>query len=157
SSPARATSPTPIVEPIAKAETLAAPVAVAPSPEPRATKPTTPVTKVAAVVPRAVRSEGSKAHPSSPTTKAEEAPRGETELAREAVAKPRKAVGGGDELDELLADSAGKEARTRAMSAGATEDASLPETPARDAIAAAMTRLKPRVQACYEKERQSGI
>jgi hypothetical protein len=43
------------------------------------------------------------------------------------------------------------------MAAGATDDAALPETPPRDAIAAALTRLKPRVQACYEKERQSGI
>ena len=61
-----------------------------------------------------------------------------------------------DELDQLLATSTADDARGK-VAAQAADEGSLPEAPSREAITAAMGKIKGRVQACYEKFQQTGV
>lgn len=61
-----------------------------------------------------------------------------------------------DELDQLLASSTADDARGK-VAAPSADEGNLPEAPSREAITAAMGKIKGRVNACYEKFQQNGV
>jgi len=147
----------PAPSPVARASVLAAqpaadPAAAPAGAEPSAAGKTSSQPKIragraasAASAPAAAHEAHEKSAPAPALGKSDEP------VAPKAAPKPH-----GDELDQLLAESVAEGARAKAALTP-TEEGLLPEAPSREAITAAMGKIKPRIQGCYEKYQKAGI
>jgi hypothetical protein len=150
--------------PIAKAESAPSPSAPAPSaPAPAVLAPSAPTPAVdqlpvAEPAEPAKKAALPKAHAMHVTNRLPAAPRKSEATSAALPAPPAnpRAVNPRDELDQLLASSGADDTRGKAAEPVA-DDRTLPEAPSREAIAAAIGKLKGRVQDCYDKYQQSGV